>query len=393
MAESLIFIVNPGSASRKYALFIDGIKKADIHFELVDGKVVGNLECDGNKYSEKYDDANLANAPHRTLPLLQAHKVIDKTDKISAIGIRIVAPSIRFVKDELITDEVVSVLENLSKESPLHIKTALLEIKQLRIRFPDTPIIAVSDSAFHITKPDKARYYGIDKTLADKLEIERYGFHGISIESIVKNLKKQNILLSKTIVCHLGSGSSVTAVENGKSVDTTMGYSPLEGLMMATRSGSMDVSAALAMKRDLQLSPSELEEFLFRKSGLLGVSGTSDDIRQLLNSESKGDDRAKLALEIFVYRIQQAIGQMSASMNGVNCLVFSGTVGERSAIIRQRILENIEFLGFSINSKLNEQTFEPATVANIADQSSKPVLVILTDEANELAWRTQQYIK
>ncbi len=393
MAEkSIIFIVNPGSASRKYALYFDGVKKANLHFELVDDKVVGNLEYDGKKYSEQYDDANLGNAPHRTLPLLQAHKVIDPSDKITAIGIRIVAPSRRFIKDELITDEVVSVLEDLSRESPLHIKTALLEIKQLRIRFPGIPIIAVSDSAFHATKPDYARYYGIDTDIAEKLELERYGFHGVSVGSVVKSLEKQEILLPKTIICHLGSGCSVTAVENGKSIDTTMGYSPLEGVMMATRSGSIDVSAALAMKRNLGISPGELEEFLFKKSGLLGVSGTSDDIRQLIDSEAKGDKRAKLALDIFVYRIQQAIGQMASSMNGVNCLVFTGTVGERSFIIRGRILKRLEYLGFSSSSKTNEQTFEPAETTNIADLTSKPILVILTDEATELAWRTEKYV-
>jgi len=392
MSESLIFIVNPGSASRKYALYSGGQKKASLHFELIDGKVVGNLECNGEKYTEKYDDGNLSNAPHRTMPLLRDHKVISEADQLTAIGLRIVAASKQFVTDRLITDEVVTVLEALSRKSPLHIKTALLEIKQLRIRFPGVPIIAISDSEFHTTKPDWARYYGIDTVVAEKLELQRYGYHGISVGSVVKNLKKQEILMPKTIICHLGSGSSITAVQNGKSVDTTMGYSPLEGLMMSTRSGSMDISAALSLKRGLHLSDSEIEEYLFKKSGLLGVSGSSDDIRQLIISESKGDTRAKLALDIFVYRIQQSIGQMSASMNGVNCLVFTGTVGERSFIIRNRILGRLEFLGFSCNQKLNEQTFEPDKVVNIADSSSKPILIIPTDESTEIAWRTEKYI-
>ena len=391
--ESLIFIVNPGSASRKYALYSGGQKKASLHFELVDDKVVGNLEYDGNKYSEKYDDGNLSNAPHRTMPLLYKYKVISDADKISAIGIRIVAPNKQFTKDQLITDDAIKVLEDLCQKSPLHIKTALLEIKQLKIRFPDVPIIAISDSAFHITKPDFARYYGIDTVVAKKLGVQRYGFHGISVGSVVKHLEEKEILLPKTIICHLGSGSSITAVQNGKSVDTTMGYSPLEGLVMSTRSGSIDISAALAIKRGLDLSDSEIEEYLFKKSGLLGISGTSDDIRKLLISESKGDVRAKLALDIFVYRIQQAIGQMSASMNGVNCLVFTGTVGERSALIRGRILERLEYLGLSSSLSVNKQTFEPIELANIADLSSKPVLVVPTDESTEIAWRTEKYIK
>jgi acetate kinase len=391
--KPLIFIVNPGSASRKYALYTGGLRLASIHFEIVDGKVVGALDYAGQHHVEKYDDANLANAPHRALPLLLKYGIIIQANDIDAIGIRIVAPSKRFMQDVLITDKVVAFLDHMSQESPLHIKTALLEIKQLRIRFPKVPIIAISDSAFHSTKPNRARYYGIDTKLADKLEIERYGFHGVSIESVVKNLKKHEILLSKTIICHLGSGCSVTAVQNGKSVDTTMGYSPLEGVMMATRSGSIDVSAALALKRELGISPSELEEYLFRESGLLGVSGSSDDIRQLLESEAKGDVRAKLALDIFVYRIQQSIGQMVASMDGINCLVFTGTVGERSSIIRGRILDRLHYLGFECDLKSNLKTFEPIGVENIAGPSSKPILVIVTDEAAELASRTEQFIK
>lgn len=392
-AKSLIFIVNPGSASRKYALFVDGVEKASLHFEIEDGLVVGNLKYGGEMHTEKYDDSNLANAPHRTLPLLYKHKVIEESDTITAIGIRIVAPSNQFTADQLVTDRVVGLLERLSEESPLHIKTALLEIKQLRIRLPKVPIVAVSDSAFHDSKPDYASYYGIDTVVASKLGIKRYGFHGVSVGSLIESLDKQKMLLSKVIVCHLGSGCSVSAVENGKSVDNTMGYSPLEGVMMATRSGTMDVSAALALRRFLKISAGELEKYLFTQSGLLGVSGSSDDIRKLLESEAKGDKRATLALGMFIYRIQQAIGQMAAAMNGVSCILFTGTVGERSAIIRGRILDKLNYLGFEYSKLLNENTFEPKEVANIAKLSSKPILVVLTDESSELASRTIKFIK
>lgn len=391
--ESLIFIVNPGSASRKYALFVGGKKRANIHFEIIDSCVVGNLNYAGAQYSVKYDDANLANAPHRILPFLREHKVIDKTDEITAIGIRIVAPSRRFMQDQLITTSVINALDALHQETPLHIQTALLEIKQLKIRFPKVPIIAISDSALHATKPVWARNYGIDTALADKFGIERYGYHGISVGSVIRYLKVHEMLLPKTIICHLGSGSSVSAISDGKSVDNTMGYSPLEGLTMATRSGNIDVSAALVIKRELKLTDNGLEQYLDKKSGLLGVSGSSDDVRQLLISEAKGDKKAKLALDIFVYRIQQAIGQMAASMGGVNCLVFTATIGERSSIIRSRILEHLSFLGFECDPKLNQQTFEPLEVANLATSLSKPILVISTDEAAEIARRTEQFIK
>jgi len=163
--------------------------------------------------------------------------------------------------------------------------------------------------------------------------------------------------------------------------------------MMATRSGSIDISAALVIRRELHLTDDGLEQYLDKKSGLLGVSGSSDDIRQLLASEEKGDERAKLALDIFVYRVQQAIGQMVASLGGVDCLVFTATIGERSSIIRSRVLNRLGYLGLTYDPEINKQTFEPSEVANLAVDSNKPVLVISTDEAAEIARRTEQYMQ
>jgi acetate kinase len=254
------------------------------------------------------------------------------------------------------------------------------------------PIVGVSDSKFHANKPNHSRYYGIDTELAEKYGIERYGFHGISVGSVINKLEDADILLPKTIVCHLGSGSSVTAVLNGKSIDNTMGYSPLEGLMMSTRSGSIDVSAAVVIKEKLDLTDIGLEQYLDKQAGLLGVSGSSDDIRQLVDREKNGDERAKLALDIFVYRIQQAIGQMAAGLDGASCLVFTGTVGERSHVIRKRVLEKLSYLGFEIDDKKNSETYEPEEVAKICSSPSKPILVISTDEAAEIARRIEKYV-
>lgn len=392
-AESLTLVVNPGSASRKYALFSNGFKLASIMFEFVEGKVVGTVEHSEIKKSQDYDDTDLNSVSNYVLPLLRENKVISDTDTVSVIGIRLVAPSNRFMQDELVTDEIESVLQGVQLVAPLHITTALSEIKQLKISFPDVPIIAVSDSAFHITKHSWAWDYGIDIELANRLSIKRFGYHGISVGSVVRLLQESNRLESKTIVCHLGSGSSVTAVVDGKSVDTTMGYTPLEGLVMASRSGNMDISAALAVKRELQLTDDGIEQYLNKQSGLLGISGSSNDIRQLLEYESNGDGKASLALKIFVYRIQLAIGQMATSMNGVDCLVFTATVGERSSVIRDRVIEKLGYLGFENNKDINEKTFEPSEITNIAAESSKPIFVLPTDEAAEIARRAEQYGK
>ncbi len=392
-AESLILVVNPGSSSRKYALYADGKKRASINFEFVDNKVVSVVDYSGNKHENHYDDADLDAVSRYILPLLHEHGTIADDEALKAIGIRVVAPSRRFMKDELVTDEIIRSLESIEQKAPLHITTVLSEIKHLSDYFQSTPVIAISDSSFHATKPAWAAYYGLDIDLADKAEILRFGYHGVSVGSVVRMMAERQILSPKTIVCHLGSGSSITAVENGKSIDNSMGYTPLEGMMMATRTGSIDVSAALAIKRELNLSDSELEEYLNKKSGLLGVSGSSNDIRQLLTSEAKGDKRAELALKLFVYRLKQTIGQMAASLGGVDSIVFTATVGERSAVIRSRILEGLGYLGFNFDIQLNENITEPVGPVNLAIGGSKPVWVITTDEAAEIADRADQYIK
>lgn len=391
-SKSLILVVNPGSSSRKYALFADGNKKAVVNFEFEDGKVAGKVEYNGQKYPAAYSDADLSEVSKYVLPLLHQYNVIGPDDSLSAIGVRVVAPSMRFTKDQLLTDEVISTLEALQQKAPLHITTVLAEIKHIKHYFPEVSLVAISDTAFHVTKNECAWHYGIDTELSEKTGIKRYGYHGISIGSVVHYLSELGKLAPKTIICHLGSGSSLTAVQDGKSVDTTMGYSPLEGLMMATRSGTIDLSAALAIKHELNLNDEELESYLNKKSGLIGVSGSSNDIRQLITAEESGDKKAKLALDLFVYRIQLLIGQMAASMDGVDEIVFTGTVGERSNIIRGRILSKLNYLGFTRDKSLDEAAFEPSTPARITTADSKSALVVSTDEAAEIARRAQSYI-
>jgi len=392
-SESLILVVNPGSSSRKYGLFINGKKSVTINFEFEDNKIIGKIEYAGEKHLTVYDDADLSAVSRYILPLLHEHKVICIDDTINTIGIRVVAPTMRFTYDELITDETITALEEVQQKAPLHVTTVLSEIKQIKTFFAGVSLVAISDTAFHTTKPEWAWNYGIDVEMAEKFGIKRYGYHGISVGSVVWHLKDNNTLLPKTIVCHVGSGSSVTAVENGKSVDTTMGYSPLEGLIMASRCGNIDVSAALAIKRELHLTDDGLEQYLNKQSGLLGVSGSSNDIRQLRVGEEQGDERAKLALKMFVYRIQQAVGQMVASMGGVDCIVFTATVTERSSVLRERILNDLEYLGFIYDPGLNTQIFEPSGIVNVGIPTSKPILVISTDESAEIARRAAQYVQ
>lgn len=385
--RSLILVVNPGSSSRKYALFNGEEKLVDINFEYENNQIIAQVITGDAKQRVEIDDCDLNAVAGCFLPLATERGIVLENDKIKAIGVRLVAPSQYFTEDRLVDDRVIEVLEGIQKLAPLHIGTALTEIKQLKTFFPATTILTISDSAFHSGRPDHSVYYGFDTELADKLDLKRFGYHGLSIESVVYRLQQEDKLLPKTIVCHLGSGSSLTALLNGKSLETTMGYTPLEGLMMATRCGNIDPAAVLTLKHKLDLPDDEIENYLNKQCGLLGVSGKSNDIRQLLELEKQGHQRSKLALDILVYRIQMAIGQLASSLDGVDQLVFTATVGERSDPIRQRVLEKLTYLGFDLDKAKNKATFEPREIVNLGTKKSKPILVCATNESTAIARR------
>lgn len=390
--DTLVLAANPGSASRKYSLYDGDELLASLYFEYENGQIVCTAKSDAGSKRLQLGINDLEQTPEYIVKTFESVGV--KVEHgFKCIGLRLVAPTSQFLKDCLLDDTVISKLAELEHLVPLHIRASLEEARGLKACFADTPIVAISDSAFHITKPDYAWNYAIPLEDADQLEIKRFGYHGISLASIVRELKALGELPEKLVVCHLGSGNSVTAVLNGQSLDTTMGYSPLEGLMMATRSGSIDIMAALTLQKELQLSPSELEDYLNKASGLLGVSGMSSDIRELLEAEANNHYRAGLALRMYVYRIQQAIGQMVASLEGVDALVFTAAVGSRSYIIRQRVVEGLAYLGFSVDEPKNSNVVEPDTVQNIGLSQQKPIYVVTTNEAKEIAQRALGVVK
>lgn len=391
MASLLILAVNPGSASRRYSLYRDNKLSVSFHFEFVDSNVICTLNYAGKEKVLTFKDQDLSHVSKYILPLLQRFNLLSRHESITAIGVRTVAPSCYFVTNRLVTNETIDELRKVKAKDPLHVSGVIGEIQELIKVFSGVPVVIISDSAFHSTKLPVAWHYGIDVDIADKVDIKRYGFHGVSVESVVGQLKRAGLLYKKAIVCHLGGGCSVTAVLNGKSLDNTMGYTPLEGVMMASRCGNIDISAALLLKKSLGLSDEKLEYFLDEQSGLGGVSGVSNDIRQLVDSEASGNKRAKLALDLFVYRLRQAIGQMAATLNGVDELVFTATIGERSSVIRSRIIDGLSYLNFRYDKTKNNETYEPATPVNIAGEISKPIIVICTDEEGEIARQTLKY--
>ena len=314
--------------------------------------------------------------------------LLESPSDVRAIGLRIVAPSNYFLKDRLVDDDVVQHIRDILPLDPIHVSGTLQELEALRSSLPTVPVALISDSAFHARKPSYAWNYGINLQDADRFEIKRFGYHGLSVSSAVNELWNRGKLPPKVVVCHLGSGSSVSAVFHGRSIDNTMGYSALEGVIMATRTGSIDYTAAMALKTKLGLDDDQLEHYLDEKGGLLGLSGTSD-IREILDREANGDHIAHLALMTLIHSVHKAIGAMVVAMNGADLLVFTGTVGERSANLRRRIVAHLECLDFILDGNRNKSCLNPTEFTSISQAAvSKPIIVIPTDEGVEIARHT-----
>ncbi len=385
-ARSLILVSNPGSQSRKYALYLGEVCLARLHFELVGKQIYCSLVAHNQpQVSQKADIAHIAFAATKVIDILKSKKIIQDDDQISAIGLRIVAPSSFFQTHRVIDKQAIEHLKSIGSRAVIHINSTLQEIELLKISLPKCPIIGVSDSAFTATEESYIRSYAIPQTDAKKFDVWRFGYHGLSVNSVVDVLTKKHRLADKVIVCHLGGGASITALRKGLVADNSMGYSPLEGLMMATRSGNIDPVAVETLKHGLGLTADKMQEYLSLRSGLLGVSGISDDIRELLAAEAE-HPTAKLALDMYVSRIQQTIGQMVAVIGGIDCLVFTGTVGERSAIIRQRILSKMNYLHLSVDKEKNSQAIQPQAITSISPvYATRKVLVVPCDESTQIA--------
>lgn len=389
----LILVANPGSASRKYALFDDTLTlRGELHIETEHGHVIATIDTEETEarridtsITDITESAIAVESLFRTNDLLHDGEVIDR------IGLRIVAPSEFFMLDHEFTDEIVDRLESIQHLAPLHISATLHELKLLRKSYPDTPVIGVSDSGFHRTKPNYAWNYAINIHDADRLNIKRFGYHGISLAGCVDTLWNSGKLPAKVVICHLGSGSSVSGIFHGRSIDTTMGFTPNEGVMMATRSGSISPDAAHALRNGLGLSYEQLDDYLNHNAGLQGFADQSD-IRDLIAREANGDHMAHLALTTLVHTIHKAIGSMIVAMNGCDAIVFTGTVGERSAILRKRIVAHLEFLDFILDGEQNEQTTAPEKLTVISQAAkSRPIIVVPTNEAREIAKRCHAY--
>lgn len=393
MNQEYILVDNPGSASRKYAVYKSTGSQskplclANIHFETSsEGQVIYSLSALGNTIVNEQPAglSHIAFSITKLRSLLEKHQILKTDDVIKNIGLRIVAPSSFFQQHHKVNKQLVDNLKALQSRAPLHINSTLQELELLEKEYPKADIFGVSDSQFHHTLPDYARTYGISQSDAKQSDVWRFGYHGLSLSSVVQQLKKEDLLKPRVVVCHLGSGSSVSALHNGVSIDTTMGYSPNEGLVMATRSGSIDQVAFNILSKDLGLSANKKEEYLNYKSGLLAISGKSSDIRKLLELEAREDTAARLALKIFTYHVQLAIGQMTAALGGIDALVFTGTIGERSSEMRKRIVSKLEYLGCQIDSSKNAHAELTKGPVAINEPKSLPIYLVQSEESDEI---------
>ncbi len=319
--------------------------------------------------------------------------VLETLEDIEAVGHRVVHGAEEFMCSQLVTDEVVAQLEKCSVFAPLHNPANILGIKAVSAALPTVPQVAVFDTAFHHTMPAYAYMYALPYEYYDKYRIRRYGFHGTSHKFVsAKGAKFAGLDLgySKIITCHLGNGSSIAAVLNGKSIDTSMGFTPLEGLIMGTRCGNVDPDVVTYIQEKEGLSASEMSRVLNKKSGFLGLSGVSSDARDL-KAANAGDAKAKLTLKKLTYDITKFIGAYAAAMNGVDLIVFTGGIGENNSRLRRRVCENLTYLGVKFDYDANVAAGRDVMIS-LPDSQVK-IAVITTDEELMIARDTMHIVQ
>mgnify|MGYP006366224645 FL=1 len=320
--------------------------------------------------------------------------VLKSLDEIGAVGHRIVHGGEKFTESAVITDEMLKKVEACNELALLHNPANIIGINACRELMPGVPMVGVFDTAFHQTMPAKAYMYAVPYECYEKYGVRRYGFHGTSHSFVSKRAAEVagiDLHNSKIIVAHLGNGASISAVLNGKSVDTSMGLSPLEGLVMGTRSGDIDPTAVEYIARKEGLDFDGVMNLLNKKSGVLGVSGVSSDFRDLLAAADEGNKRAKLAVDMFCYRVAKYIGAYTAAMNGVDLIAFTAGVGENNGFVRSQICDYLGFMGVQIDAKANEVAGEERKIST--DDSKVLVYVIPTNEELAIARETVRLAK
>ncbi len=395
-----ILVLNSGSSSIKYQLFNMENEKV-LTKGVVERIGIDNsfLEFENHDSDERIIESEIPD--HSTGIKLVVDTLLDdkfgvlnSMDEITAVGHRVVHGGEKFANSTLITDEVIKKMEDVSDLAPLHNPPNLAGIKVCKELMPETPQVGVFDTAFHQSMPKSSFIYAIPYKYYEEHGIRRYGFHGTSHKYVASQAAKmmgEDQKDLKIITCHLGNGASIAAVDGGESVDTSMGLTPLEGLVMGTRSGDIDPAIIPFLMKKENLDAEEVDNILNKESGLLGVSGVSNDSRDVKEAAKDGNERAELAGEIFNYRVKKYIGAYAAAMGGVDAIVFTAGIGENAIGIRKGIMEDMEFLGIDFDEEANDVRGERKEITT--DDSKVKVFVIPTNEELVIARDTKDILK
>ncbi|WP_456266620.1 MULTISPECIES: acetate kinase [unclassified Bacillus (in: firmicutes)] len=381
---SKIIAINAGSSSLKFQLF-DMPEETVLTKGLVERIGMDNsiftISVDGEKKTEVTDIPDHAVAVKMLLEKLTEFHIIKDFNEIDGVGHRVVHGGEKFSDSVLLTDEVINDIDQLSELAPLHNPANVVGIKAFKQILPDVPAVAVFDTAFHQTMPEQSYLYSLPYDYYKKFGIRKYGFHGTSHKFVTERaaeLLGRPLEELRLISCHLGNGASIAAVEGGKSIDTSMGFTPLAGVAMGTRSGNIDPALIPFIMEKTGHTAEEVLSTLNKKSGLLGVSGLSSDLRDIEEATEEGNDRAEVALDIFASRIHKYIGSYAARMNGVDAIIFTAGIGENSSEVRARVLRGLEFMGVYWDPSLNNMRGEEAFISY--PHSPVKVIVIPTNE-------------
>lgn len=382
-----VLVINAGSSSIKYQLF-DMTNESVLASGLVerigmDSSILTHKPTGKEEVVEVKEILDHVAGVKRVIELLtsEKHGVIKSMDEVDAVGHRIVHGGETFKNSVLVTDEVKQEIKRLYSLAPLHNPAHMMGILGVEANLPNVPQVVVFDTAFHQTMPKSSFMYALPQRLYKQHQVRRYGFHGTShkyVSGVAAQLVGKDLKDLKVVTCHIGNGGSLTAIKDGKSFDTSMGMTPLEGLMMGTRSGDMDPAIVPYVMAKEDLTINEVNSMLNKHSGLLAISGLSSDMREITDTMHENEN-AKLAFDMYVYRVKKYIGAYAAAMNGLDVLVFTAGVGENSIVIRQAVCEGLTFLGIEIDEELNKiRSKEPRAITK--ESSKVKVFVIPTNE-------------
>ena len=396
-----ILVINSGSSSLKYQL-IDMETESVVAKGICERIGIANsnfiYKARGIVIEQQIDMPNHNVAVKLVLDKLMDKEVgvISSMKEIDGVGHRVVASGEAFKEPTLVTEQAMVLMEEIKDLAPLHNPAAIVGVNACLAQMPETPMVLVFDTGFHFTMPDHAYMYAVDYNHYEKYKIRRYGAHGTSHQFVAQECAKhlgKDIKDLKIITCHLGNGSSISAVDGGVCIDTSMGFTPLAGVPMGTRSGDIDYAAAEYIAKKEGMDVSQMLTYLNKKSGMLGVSGVSSDFRDLGKAAQEGNYRAKLALEMFCYACKKYIGSYTAALNGVDAIVFTAGVGENDEYVRANTLKNMEFFGIKLDQHKND-TCPRGTIAEIqADDSKVKIIVIPTNEELAIARETKRVAK